>query len=283
MAEDLKVFISWSGSLSKAVAKELADLLRVASDRIVPFMSDLSIEGGTRGLSVIADELGSTSVGILVVTRDNWQSPWLNYEAGALSKEVEPIETRVIPLLVDLEGADMASTPVVQFQYRKLDKENIERLLKELAVIAGADPERAVGRVMPQWAAYEKSISEAVEENRTVRAEPSGPSNSDLLREILETVRDIQRTQPPAKQAAILDEESRGKMYGLLARGTAAEYGYLGPMFVSQDGETWEVAHDGSLSRRAQEILSTLMGPGAVSFRKLTPIPRRKETSEAPE
>lgn len=204
MAEDLKVFISWSGSLSKSVAKELMDLLRMASDRITPFMSDLNIESGTRGLSVIADELASTSVGILVVTKDNWQSPWLNYEAGALSKEVEDIETRVIPLLVDLEGPDMASTPLVQFQYRKLDEENVRRVLTELAALCGADPTRTVERVMPRWAEYDERIKAAIAQSHASVQAPPAPTEPELIREILETVREIQRTQPPnLRQGAV--------------------------------------------------------------------------------
>lgn len=272
MAEDLKVFISWSGPLSKAIAQELMDLLRVASDRIRPFMSDLSIESGTRGLGVIADELRSTSVGILVVTKDNWQSPWLNYEAGALSKEVADIESRVIPLLVDLDGSDMASTPLVQYQYRPLDKTNIRRLLTELAILAGADPETTVEPVMPRWPSYESRIAKAIAEGSDAAVE-GGPSEGDLLKEILETVRDIQRAQPTPKSGVDLEktpEQQEASRRRAVIRRMAQLYGYRGVLSLSQSNDgTWVVLTDASAPAEFVAAVQEAWGTAPLMFRQL--------------
>lgn len=73
-----KVFISWSGNLAKAVAFVWNDLLKLAFDMVDPFMSEAGIGAGERGLDKIATRLADTSFGIVVVTQENENSPWIN-------------------------------------------------------------------------------------------------------------------------------------------------------------------------------------------------------------
>ncbi|MFI6638095.1 hypothetical protein [Streptomyces sp. NPDC050504] len=109
----MKVFISWSGPQSKLMAESLKSWLKYVIQAIDPFVSSLDIAKGDRGLRVIATELEQTSLGIICVTRENSQAPWINFEAGALSKALG--EARVIPCLLDLPVKDLTG-PLAQFQ-----------------------------------------------------------------------------------------------------------------------------------------------------------------------
>lgn len=112
------IFISWSGTLSKEVALALRELLGHCSDQFKPWMSDRDIDSGARGMDEIATQLAETQVGISVVTAHNETAPWLNFEAGALSKQVGD-KARVIPLLVGVKLANLQPGPLIpQFQAR---------------------------------------------------------------------------------------------------------------------------------------------------------------------
>ena len=109
----MKVFISWSGDQSKKMAEALRSWLKYVIQTADPFVSYLDISKGDRGFQVIADELEQTELGIVCVTRDNYLTPWINFEAGALSKAFG--RARVIPCLLDMPVSDLTG-PLVQFQ-----------------------------------------------------------------------------------------------------------------------------------------------------------------------
>ena len=82
----MKVFLSWSGERSRAVAEALREWLPFINAEIQPWMSGTDIEPGARWSNAIAEELDAISIGIVCVTRENQSSPWLNFEAGALAR-----------------------------------------------------------------------------------------------------------------------------------------------------------------------------------------------------
>ena len=125
----MKVFISWSGEKSKAVATALNDWIPDVLQYVTPFMSDAAIDAGTRPLDEIERELGAAKFGIICVTSDNYLAPWLNFEAGAISKKLGLEVTRVAPLLVDLDTNDV-NTPLKQFQMKKLDKDGVYQVIR---------------------------------------------------------------------------------------------------------------------------------------------------------
>jgi hypothetical protein len=63
-------------------------------------MSAANIDKGARWGMALASELQATEVGIICVTRENVEVPWLLFEAGALSKSVDA--ARVCTYLYDL-------------------------------------------------------------------------------------------------------------------------------------------------------------------------------------
>ena len=122
----MKIFISWSGSLSHKIACELRDWIPSVIQSIKPYVSSEDIDKGTRWSSDIAEELQGSKYGILCLTPDNVEAPWLNFEAGALSKTL--IDSYVSPFLIGLKPSDVKG-PIVQFQSTLYNKEDVKKLL----------------------------------------------------------------------------------------------------------------------------------------------------------
>jgi hypothetical protein len=115
----LKVFISWSGEKSYGIARELGKWLPYIIQAIKPFVSSGNIRKGARWSDVLAEELKETQYGIICITRQNVMSPWINFEAGALSKMIG--QSYVSPLLFDVEPSRLRG-PLSQFQATVFDK-----------------------------------------------------------------------------------------------------------------------------------------------------------------
>lgn len=186
----MKVFISWSGELSRSIATELYEWLPMVVQSVQPYMSSESIDKGTRWASSIADELEGTSVGIVVLTKENRVAPWINFEAGALAKVVG--DTRLAPLIFGLKPSEVG-TPLSQFQVTQFDKSDILRLLKSINSCAGDESlpeprlekmhdalwEQLHSKVEPLLAASSKASPQAV------AAKTNDASVSKALEEIL--------------------------------------------------------------------------------------------------
>ncbi|MFC1429277.1 toll/interleukin-1 receptor domain-containing protein [Streptacidiphilus sp. N1-3] len=110
----LKIFLSWSGAPSRQCAELLRDNLPIFNPSIEPFVSSADIRKGDRGLQRIAEELEGSSFGIVCVTPANLGAPWINFESGALSREV--VEGKVIPFLLGAGVRDLVDSPLKQFQ-----------------------------------------------------------------------------------------------------------------------------------------------------------------------
>lgn len=100
-----KVFLSWSGDASRAVAEALYTWLPVMLQRVKPFISSEDLRKGGRWNAELAVELEQTNFGIICLTPSNLNAPWILFEAGALSKVVE--ESQVAPLLVGVQPSDL--------------------------------------------------------------------------------------------------------------------------------------------------------------------------------
>jgi len=127
----MKVFISWSGDLSKEIAKLLTEYIPDVIQEIEPFLSSNDIEKGERWSDRIAKELDETSFGILCITRENFRSDWIAFEAGALSKGIGN-KTRVCPLLYNLEPTEITHSPLSTFQMTKLEEEELFKLFQTM-------------------------------------------------------------------------------------------------------------------------------------------------------
>jgi hypothetical protein len=188
---DLKLFISWSGALAKGVANDLRAWIPLVSDKVKPWMSDQDIEAGQRAMNRIEAELEDTGFGIIVVTQENRAAPWLNFEAGALSKAITTDrEQRVAPLLVDIDSAAQLTGPLTQFQANTFGIEGIRSIMRSVGSVAGVPQEMVDARVEMSWS----RLADSVEKTRAlVNIQKAAPKRTtdEMLEEVLSLMRDM--------------------------------------------------------------------------------------------
>ena len=125
----MKVFISWSGKRSEQIAIALKEWLPLILQYVDPWLSQSDIKAGERWSDKIAKELEVSKFGIVCITSDNKEAPWIMFEAGALAKSIA--DSRVIPLFFDLEFQDI-SGPLTQFQSKKTEEQGLKELILSL-------------------------------------------------------------------------------------------------------------------------------------------------------
>lgn len=81
----IRVFLSWSKSISKELASILKTWLpKILQNVIEPYFSDTDIEAGDEWLNNLHLNLSETDCGIFCITDENLSSVWMHYEAGAM-------------------------------------------------------------------------------------------------------------------------------------------------------------------------------------------------------
>ena len=186
--DDMRVFISWSGERSKCVALLLKEWLSCVVQSVRPWVSSKDIDRGSLWFTEISQQLGETSVGIICLTQDNKEKPWIMFEAGALAKGLH--SSRVCTLLIDLEPKDIAD-PLAQFNHTLPSKEGILSLLQTLNSASDSTlDDRVLQRAFDTyWPQFQKEFEKILVETKST---PSKPRKSeDLLGEILETTRGL--------------------------------------------------------------------------------------------
>lgn len=127
--ETMDVFISWSGDKSNKIAIALNEWLPSVIQSINPYVSSENILKGSRWNVDIAHSLENSGFGILCLTPDNLDAPWVLFEAGALSKKFG--ESNVAPVLIGVKRQDVKA-PLSQFQSVIFEKDDFLKLVKTL-------------------------------------------------------------------------------------------------------------------------------------------------------
>src|SRR5437868_2657735 len=107
----MKVFISWSGETGKGLAELIDKWLPSVIQAAKPYYSPDDISKGTRWSTEIANELEVCQIGLLIITRETLDAPWIMFEAGALSKNLG--KAKVAPIVFGVDPADIRG-PLVQ-------------------------------------------------------------------------------------------------------------------------------------------------------------------------
>lgn len=175
----MKVFFCWSGERSQAVAVTLSSWMRQVIQAIEPWIST-ETEKGTKWQQEIGDHLEEAKAGIVCLTRDNLDSNWIHFEAGALAKT-----TRVFTFLLNLQSTDVKD-PLAWFQWTKAEEGDTRKLMHDLDKLVGETEGRALG---------EKNINEIFDNN--------WPRLEEKLREISDKKKE---KMPSRTQEQILTE-----------------------------------------------------------------------------
>jgi hypothetical protein len=146
----LPVFLSWSGN-GQPVAAALNEWLPQVLHAVRPWYSSEDIEKGARTIAAIDSALTSTTFGIICVTASNFASPWLNFEAGMLARDLS--ESKVTPFLVDLAASSLKG-PLANLQATIANEEDVRRLILNLNESLDRDsrlPSSRVERSFERW------------------------------------------------------------------------------------------------------------------------------------
>lgn len=197
----MKVFLSWSGNESKQLATIFKEWLPNVLQYVEPYMSAQDISMGERWNNNITDSLEESVFGLIFVTPSNINAPWINFEAGALSKT---FDSRVVPILYNADVMILNQGPLKQFQSAKnLDEENVLSLIKSInqgSENGKLDEARLEKAFEMWWPDLEKSLGEIVKEDAKEDTEKEeGPSDRELLNVIyskmIEQEKAINKTQ----------------------------------------------------------------------------------------
>ena len=190
----MEVFISWSGERSGRVAGALRDWLPNVIQSVTPFMSASDIDKGSRWANDLASHLEEAQFGLICLTPENLEAPWLLFEAGALSKSMD--NSRVVPYLYGVSQAQLEG-PLAQFQAASADKYST---LDVIQSINGASEENRLESTRIEtafetwWPQLESEFTNIPE--TTEKAAPSR-TDRDILEEILRLSRQTSRQMVP--------------------------------------------------------------------------------------
>ena len=183
----MKIFISWSGERSKAIALALRDWLKMLLQETQPWMSAHDMDKGVKWIQELGTQLKECNFGICCLTPENQDDSWLHFEAGAVSKPGEA--ARMYTLLYEMEYSDV-HYPLASFQHTKLDKGDMRKLVgdinKSLKVQLETPALDELFNVL--WEKFEAKLKKVP----PVKGAPKETrSPNDMIPEILELVRGL--------------------------------------------------------------------------------------------
>ncbi len=186
----MEIFISWSGEQSKALAEVLHSWLPKVIQNLKPWISASDIEKGARWLKDISERLEKTNFGIFCLTQENFNNPWILFEAGALSKIVD--NSHVCPVLFGFEPTEIVG-PLSQFQATKFTKKDIHKLLQSMNSLL-KDNALTSSQLDESFEVWWPKLEEELEiiAKTPINKIPSR-TPSEILEEVLSTVRFIAR------------------------------------------------------------------------------------------
>lgn len=199
--DEMKVFVSWSGEISQKFAEFLKEWLEQCIQSVEVFFSAEDIEKGDNWQSKLSNELRDANYGIVCLTPENIDAPWIHFEAGALSKM---LDSKVMVLAVNINFSDIKG-PLKVFQATKLTKDDIFKMLKSINNVQEKPlgEEKLKNSFEAFWPQLDDKIKEMKGElTKSVddKKASTKPNVSNIVDEILQLVRN---------QNAILNDPSK--------------------------------------------------------------------------
>ncbi|HUM51155.1 MAG TPA: toll/interleukin-1 receptor domain-containing protein [Chitinophagales bacterium] len=189
----MNVFISWSGKLSHQIALVLKEHLPQIINVLEPFVSSEDIKKGDNWNSTISKKLNASDFGILCLTKENLESPWLLFEAGALSKNID--KARVCSVLFDNLKQSEVKTPLSLFQTTKFEKEDFKKLFNSINDALGEKKlnDNILEKSFQKWWPDLKEHIDKVTNEYFPQIKRQEEEKSDRLDEILMTTKYISK------------------------------------------------------------------------------------------
>jgi hypothetical protein len=193
----MKVFISWSGPRSQAVAQTLRTWLKDVMQAVDPWISSENIRKGTRWSIELARELETTHIGVICLTPENLTAPWLLFEAGALSKVHTEQNAHVCTYLIGMPYAAVTG-PFTEFQHTSATQEDTYRMVQSINAAMEEGPGRLTEDHLKRtfercWSELQQCLETLPEPQEPI---PPPRKTDDMLQEVLEIVRSLVKPAP---------------------------------------------------------------------------------------
>jgi hypothetical protein len=182
----MKVFLSWSGDRSKHVAETLRDWLPLVIQALDPWIS-VDIAKGQKWNEELSAALKASKVCIVCLTSDNLKSPYIHYEAGAISSNESSINCTFLYEVKEKE----VTHPLSAFQNTKFAKEDMYKLVTSindsLLLVKGAPVKEAVLRKTFEmhWPGFVEQVKLAPNSSEKLPERPV----EDMIAEVLRIAR----------------------------------------------------------------------------------------------
>jgi hypothetical protein len=204
----MNIFLSWSGERSRAIAEALRDWLPNVIQSLKPWMSQEDIAKGAKWDAEIAQYLKTCPLGIICLTPESLTAPWLLFEAGALSNNVEIKDisgqnvivgkTTVCTYLYELTP-NQVKEPLAKFQATVAIKHDTKRLLQTINNKLGQSglSEKQLNTAFEKcWPDLKEAFDHIPKQQGVIKPKRSP---EDMLDEILTLVRNLNKQQESAE------------------------------------------------------------------------------------
>jgi hypothetical protein len=185
--EIMRIFASWSGERSKAAALGLKSLLEDLFETAVEIFVSEHINPGEAWIMRLGRELEESEFGIICLTMENANAPWLLFEAGAIAKKFET--SRVVPYLVDESSSSLeVGSPLGQFQHVRADRDGTYRLIQSINNAIRPNP-KSIERLEKSFSKWWPDLEQTLKEIQTANpAHTVHRSDRELLEAIWQRV-----------------------------------------------------------------------------------------------
>ncbi len=155
-------------------------------------MSHHDLVAGGRWSQQLAFELEDAHFGLICLTPDNRESPWLLFEAGALTKHLSGRACCI--LLGGLRPADVGG-PLGQFQHAYFTHDEVRKLLYDInALLEHPLEATSLDLIFEKWwPDLHRDIANSLADPALAQTTPTRRSADEILEELLARVRAIER------------------------------------------------------------------------------------------
>lgn len=155
-------------------------------------MSSKDIDRGALWFSEISDQLADTSVGIICLTKENRNKPWILFESGALAKGIS--SNRVCTFLIDLKPTDVEN-PLAQFNHSQTTKSGVWDLVR--TINSTLEDKKLTEKILEKvfetyWPQFNNSFKEIIKNTKEGEVIETRSEN-DILIEVLSSIRSMDR------------------------------------------------------------------------------------------
>ncbi|MDR2818466.1 MAG: toll/interleukin-1 receptor domain-containing protein [Endomicrobium sp.] len=189
----MEIFISWSGERSKLIAEMLKLWLKMVIQSLKLWISSKNLDAGKRWENEIYEKLNSSNMGIICLTKENMNAPWILFETGMLLKGSST--DRIFTFLIDLEVTDITNeNPLSSFNHTSANKK--EAMFKFVETINKISENKLDISVLKQtfdknWEDFNSAYKKILEKTKTKSDKdiPKKRNEKEVLNDILDTVR----------------------------------------------------------------------------------------------